>query len=91
MIGPLGRLGAAATLGQHCPRMTQRRCRQGLFEEFTFEVIVSKIGNVLCPLPRQFLLSACEYDTYMPACLFWRVGPKMTLGYDFPTFVDVDT
>ena len=24
MIGPLGRLGAAATLGQHCPQMTQR-------------------------------------------------------------------
>ena len=22
MIGPLGRLGAAATLGQHCPQMT---------------------------------------------------------------------
>ena len=27
MIGPLGRLGAAVTLGQHCPQMTQRRCR----------------------------------------------------------------
>ena len=27
MIGPLGRLGAAATLGQHCPQMTQRRCK----------------------------------------------------------------
>ena len=26
MIGPLGRLGTAATLGQHCPQMTQRRC-----------------------------------------------------------------
>ena len=26
MIGPLGRLGAVATLGQHCPQMTQRRC-----------------------------------------------------------------
>ena len=24
MIGPLGRLGAAATLGQHCPQMTRR-------------------------------------------------------------------
>ena len=24
MSGPLGRLGAAATLGQHCPQMTQR-------------------------------------------------------------------
>ena len=24
MIGPLGRLGEAATLGQHCPQMTQR-------------------------------------------------------------------
>ena len=24
MIGPLGRLGAAATLGQHCPQVTQR-------------------------------------------------------------------
>ena len=24
MIGPLSRLGAAATLGQHCPHMTQR-------------------------------------------------------------------
>ena len=26
MFGPLGRLGAAATNGQHCPQMTQRRC-----------------------------------------------------------------
>ena len=26
MIGPLGRLGAAASLGQHCPQMTQSRC-----------------------------------------------------------------
>ena len=26
MIGPLGRLGAAATLWQYCPQMTQRRC-----------------------------------------------------------------
>ena len=26
MNRPLGRLGAAATLGQHCPQMTQRRC-----------------------------------------------------------------
>ena len=26
MNWPLGRLGAAATLGQHCPQMTQRRC-----------------------------------------------------------------
>ena len=24
VIGPLGRMGAAATLGQHCPQMTQR-------------------------------------------------------------------
>ena len=24
MIGPLGRQGPAATLGQHCPQMTQR-------------------------------------------------------------------
>ena len=31
MIGPLGRLGAAATLGQHCPQMTQRRCTERLF------------------------------------------------------------
>ena len=29
MIGPLGRLGAAATLGQHCPQMTQRGCMGG--------------------------------------------------------------
>ena len=28
MIGPLGRLGAAAPLGQHCPQMTQRRCTE---------------------------------------------------------------
>ena len=26
MIGPLGRQGLAATLRQHCPQMTQRRC-----------------------------------------------------------------
>ena len=26
MIGSLGRHGAAATLGQQCPQMTQRRC-----------------------------------------------------------------
>ena len=30
MIGPLGRLGVAATLGQHCPQMTQRRCKSFL-------------------------------------------------------------
>ena len=28
MNRPLGRLGAAATLGQHCPQMTQRHCRR---------------------------------------------------------------
>ena len=27
MIGPLGKQGLAATLGQHCPQMTQRRCK----------------------------------------------------------------
>ena len=27
MIGPLGMLGAAATLGQHCPQMAQRHCK----------------------------------------------------------------
>ena len=26
MIGPFGRQGPAATLRQHCPQMTQRRC-----------------------------------------------------------------
>ena len=26
MIGPLGRSGPAATLRQHCPQMTRRRC-----------------------------------------------------------------
>ena len=31
MIWPLGRLGAAATLGQHCPQMTQRRCTTNQF------------------------------------------------------------
>ena len=30
VIGPLGRLGAATTLGQHCPQMTQRRCTRGV-------------------------------------------------------------
>ena len=35
MIGPLGRLGAAATLGQHCPQMTQRRR----------SVILTKLGT----------------------------------------------
>ena len=28
MIGPVGRLGAAATLRQHCPQMTQRQGRR---------------------------------------------------------------
>ena len=32
MIGSLGRLEAAATLGQHCPQMTQRRCRPYIYE-----------------------------------------------------------
>ena len=31
MIGPLGRLEAADTLRQHCPQMTQRRCKATLF------------------------------------------------------------
>ena len=30
MIGPLGRLRAAATLGQHCPQITQRRCNPNI-------------------------------------------------------------
>ena len=30
MIGPLGRQGPAATLRQHCPQMTQRRCNKWL-------------------------------------------------------------
>ena len=32
MIGPLGKLGAVATLRQQCPQMTQRRCT-GLLSE----------------------------------------------------------
>ena len=28
MIGPFGRPGPAATLRQHCPQMTQRRCTE---------------------------------------------------------------
>ena len=39
MIGPLGRLGAAATLGQHCPQMTQRRC-------IAIESVVSDKKNI---------------------------------------------
>ena len=33
MIGPLERLGAAATLGQHCPQMTQRRCKDAFYSD----------------------------------------------------------
>ena len=40
MIGLLGRLGAAATLGQHCPQMTQRRCTYG-----NYGVVSGKIGK----------------------------------------------
>ena len=40
MIGPLGRLGAAATLGQHCPQMTRRRCTK-LRVAFSFCHVVS--------------------------------------------------
>ena len=35
MIGPLGRLGAAAALGQHCPQMTQRPGRGSLCNVFS--------------------------------------------------------
>ena len=43
MIGPLGRLGAAATLGQHCPQMTQRRCNmhEGLVEDRVWSSLLS--------------------------------------------------
>ena len=43
MIGPLGRLGAAATLGQHCPQMTQRRCTKVNKEN---EVLNDSLGQV---------------------------------------------
>ena len=39
MIGPLGRLRAAAALRQHCPQMTQRRC-------MALEHIIHRLDNV---------------------------------------------
>ena len=50
MNRPLGRLGAAATLGQHCPQMTQRRC--------TIELNINPGYRTPCPcqnpLPYQY-------------------------------------
>ena len=52
MIGPLGRLGAAATLGQHCPQMTQRRCSWYFpyFNRLTASSLSSSLLIFLFPL-----------------------------------------
>ena len=48
MIGPLGRLWAAATLGQHCPQMTQRRCMESDFDPQNCNLM-----NLMIKLPLQ--------------------------------------
>ena len=43
VIGPLGRLGAAATLGQHCPQMTLRRCTVHFVSSMYFSGLIDSV------------------------------------------------
>ena len=53
MIGPFGRQGPAATLGQHCPQMTRR---PGMY--LIGEPLVELVGRVEHePLPLRALLA----------------------------------
>ena len=47
MIGPLGRLGAAATLGQHCPQITERPGPAALIRTYMPNISKRKIFAVL--------------------------------------------
>ena len=61
MIGPLGRLGAAATLGQHCPQMTQRRCT--IFQKQS--PFLDDMNNLI-HLAQQMGLLEMGYQKYQP-------------------------
>ena len=45
MIGPFGLQGAAATLRQHCPQMTQRRCKIGVLVDLTHLVLPGRAAE----------------------------------------------
>ena len=47
MIGPFGRERMAATLRQHCPQMTRRRCMDKNLASFQFSDEVNKIRVVM--------------------------------------------
>ena len=67
MIGPLGRLGAAATLGQHCPQMTQRRCNKMKFK---------------FPAPKVHWLTRLIPTNGVVTVLLWKLQPDWSKGSD---------
>ena len=46
MIGSFGRQGPAATLRQHCPQMTRRRCNSGICRNSLSVICVSLSSEV---------------------------------------------
>ena len=69
MFGPLGRLGAAATLGQHCPQMTQR---PGKYASYCtpFHPALPLCGAGLC--------NGCSLPTRSPFSISVRVHSNMS-------------
>ena len=62
MIGLLGRLGAAATLGQHCPQMTLRRCT-GISSEIRTKLRDWAVGQARAGYSSQAALSSNDSKT----------------------------
>ena len=44
MIGPFGRQGLAATIRQHCPQMTQRRCTPLSVDVICYSYLAQVVG-----------------------------------------------
>ena len=61
MSGPLGRLGAAATLGQHCPQMTQRPGIPAHFVDACIDLSASKFDFPRKPMSRRTLRFAVYF------------------------------
>ena len=84
MNRPLGRLGAAATLRQHCRQMTQIRCRSikcGQSSSFIFRLISRSLRIDTEDLSD--VTSVSSIDT-------WTTTGSMISGlHDFPFFKDV--
>ena len=64
MIVPFGRQGPAATLRQHCPQMTRRRCK-GIQNEMVPTLTYSKILNL------------CKYKMYQDVLIRTEVHQRV--------------